>query len=72
MCPHLGCFVDYRKNEQDFFCPCHDSQFSLDGELAKGVSPRGMDTLEVDIRNGSEVWVKFRRFKSNTKEKSAL
>ena len=72
VCPHLGCFVDYRKNEQDFFCPCHDSQFTLDGELTKGVSPRGMDKLKVDIRNGSEVWVKFRRFKSNTKDKIAL
>ena len=72
VCPHLGCFVDYRENEQDFFCPCHDSQFSLDGELTKGVSPRGMDKLKVDIRNGSEVWVKFRRFKSNTKDKIAL
>ena len=48
VCPHLGCFVDYRKKEQDFFCPCHDSNFDLNGKLVKGVSPRAMDTLEVD------------------------
>ena len=48
VCPHLGCFVDYRKKEQDFFCPCHDSNFDLNSKLVKGVSPRAMDTLEVD------------------------
>ena len=74
VCPHLGCFVDYRKDEQDFFCPCHDSNFDLEGNLLKGVSPRAMDTLEVDGEKfkAGEVWVKFQRFKSNTKEKIAL
>ena len=72
VCPHLGCFVDYRPKQQDYFCPCHDSNFALDGSLKKGVSPRGMDTLEVEIRNGSEVWVKFQRFKANASEKIAI
>ena len=72
VCPHLGCFVDYRESENDFFCPCHDSQFNLDGKLTKGVSPRPMDELAVEIRNGVEVWVKFERFKSNTKEKIVI
>ena len=68
VCPHLGCFVDYRMEKQDFFCPCHDSNFALDGKLKKGVSPRGMDSLEVKIRNDGEVWVKYQRFKANTSE----
>ena len=72
VCPHLGCFVDYRSRQQDYFCPCHDSNFALDGTLKKGVSPRGMDTLEVEIRKGSEVWVKFQRFKANASEKIAI
>ena len=72
VCPHLGCFVDYRPEHQDYFCPCHDSNFALDGSLKRGVSPRGMDTLEVEIRKGSEVWVKFQRFKANTKEKIVI
>ena len=72
VCPHLGCFVDYRPEQQDYFCPCHDSNFALDGSLKKGVSPRDMDTLKVEIRKGREVWVKFQRFKANTKEKIAI
>ncbi len=72
VCPHLGCFVDYRPEQQDYFCPCHDSNFALDGSLKKGVSPRDMDTLKVEIRKGHEVWVKFQRFKANTKEPIAI
>ncbi len=68
VCPHLGCFVDYRPEEQDFFCPCHDSNFALDGKMKKGVSPRGMDELKLEIRDASEVWVKFQHFKANSKE----
>ena len=62
ICPHLGCFVDYRQGKNDFFCPCHNSNFKLDGSLAKGVSPRAMDALQIDVRNKTEVWVKFQNF----------
>ena len=50
------------------------SNFDLNGKLVKGVSPRAMDTLEVDEEKlkAGEVWVKFQRFKGNTKEKIAL
>ncbi|MDC0143072.1 Rieske 2Fe-2S domain-containing protein [Verrucomicrobia bacterium] len=72
VCPHLGCFVDYRKDKQDFFCPCHDSNFALNGKLKNGVSPRGMDTLIVELRNTTEVWVKFQSFKANSKNKIAI
>jgi menaquinol-cytochrome c reductase iron-sulfur subunit len=62
VCPHLGCFVDYRPGNKDFFCPCHNSNFKLDGSLAVGVSPRRMDPLDIQIRNKTEVWVKFQNF----------
>lgn len=63
ICPHLGCFIDYRPGNNDFFCPCHNSNFKLDGGLvAGGVSPRAMDPLQIDVRNKTEVWVKFQNF----------
>ena len=72
VCPHLGCFIDYRSTEQDFFCPCHDSKFALDGSVEGGVSPRGMDELELEVRNATEVWVKYQRFKANTATKEVI
>ena len=46
----------------DFYCPCHNSNFKLNGDILSGVSPRAMDPLEIEVRNTSEVWVKFQNF----------
>ncbi len=65
VCPHAGCFVDYRGDMNSFFCPCHNSAFGLNGELAdkRSPSPRGLDSLEAEVR-GNEVWVKFQNFQT--------
>lgn len=35
-CPHLGCSYGYDDGKQHFVCPCHGSEFGLDGRLLKG------------------------------------
>jgi Rieske Fe-S protein len=62
-CPHAGCSVGYHGSEQLFRCPCHDSSYRPDGELANEQSPapRGLDPLEVKVK-GSEIWVKYVKF----------
>lgn len=71
VCPHAGCFVDYNPAQKAFSCPCHNSRFALDGTIAdpKSPSPRALDALEVEIRNESEVWVKFQNFTAGHSEK---
>lgn len=71
VCPHAGCFVDYMPSRSGFFCPCHNSSFGLDGSIAdvRSPSPRPLDSLEVEIRNGLEVWVKFQNFRAGHAEK---
>ena len=72
VCPHLGCFVDFRENENDFYCPCHNSKFELTGKRMNDTPPRHMDELEIDtdkLRDTGEVWVKYERFKTNTSDK---
>ena len=72
ICPHLGCFVDFREKENDFYCPCHNSNFKLSGEALNTTPPRPMDELEVDadkLAQSGEVWVKYVRFKTNTSKK---
>ncbi|MHB1036313.1 MAG: Rieske 2Fe-2S domain-containing protein [Pirellulales bacterium] len=74
VCPHAGCFIDYDQKGNKFFCPCHSASFTLAGEPmdSPGVpspSPRPLDTLEVEVRNGSEVWVKFEKFRIGVTEK---
>lgn len=58
-CPHLGCTVDYKPAEKIYFCPCHASAFSEDGHKQNDIPPRDLDSLRVEVRNGSEIWVQF-------------
>ena len=44
-CPHLGCGVDYSADRKAFTCPCHASEFAVDGTPRFGPSPRPMDQL---------------------------
>src|SRR5688572_26112336 len=71
VCPHAGCFVDYRPANSNFFCPCHNSSFALDGKILdpKSPSPRALDELPVEVRNGTEVWVTFQNFQAGVREK---
>lgn len=65
-CPHAGCFVDFSPERAGYFCPCHASSFDLDGSIRDHHSPapRGLDALEVEVRNEKEIWVKFQNFRA--------
>ncbi len=71
ICPHLGCAVDFRGGEGDFFCPCHTSSFNLDGERTNRIPPRGMDHLETRIKpeTGNVIWLKYQNFRAGTQDK---
>jgi Rieske Fe-S protein len=64
ICPHAGCFVEYLSDKKEYLCPCHNSTFTLTGARgqASSPSPRDLDELKVEIRNGDEIWVEFRNF----------
>lgn len=64
-CPHAGCAVDYRSGQQAYHCPCHNSSFDLKGKRdAKSPSPRNLDSLECEVSDDGQVWVKYEDFKT--------
>jgi len=71
VCPHAGCFIGYDQDENEFLCPCHNAHFDLTGKRKdeNSPSPRDLDTLDVEIRNGTEVWVKFQNFRTGIPSK---
>jgi quinol---cytochrome c reductase iron-sulfur subunit, bacillus type len=73
-CPHAGCFVGVAPDASHFACPCHKSSFDLDGAILDPASPapRGMDALEVEVRNEDEVWVRFENFQPGRAEKTPV
>ncbi len=70
VCPHSACSIGL-KSKDAFGCPCHDSSFSFDGKPTSGPSPRAMDPLEVQVKNG-QVSVRWARFKIGVKERQEL
>ena len=73
ICPHAGCSINYDAAGRKYFCPCHAASFDIAGKRtdATSPSPRNMDTLEVDIRDKNQVWVKFQTFCVGTAKKVA-
>ncbi len=59
VCPHLGCFVQFKGDH--YHCPCHNSQFDIDGNTTNATPPRPMDTLECKVE-GNDVLVKYQTF----------
>jgi menaquinol-cytochrome c reductase iron-sulfur subunit len=68
ICPHLGCHYDWVPSGDQFVCPCHNSHFSITGEVLSGPAPRPLDTLPYRIENGV-LYVKWERFQAGVPEK---
>ena len=51
-CTHLGCAFRYEDERKNFLCPCHMSEFTLDGKVLSGPAPRPLDRYEVRIDKG--------------------
>ena len=51
-CTHLGCAYHYDDKKSEFVCPCHTSNFSLDGKVLSGPAPRPLDRFAVRVENG--------------------
>jgi len=47
VCTHLGCLYNWNDQEGKFICPCHGSQFELDGDYIQGPAPRDLDRFVV-------------------------
>ena len=53
VCPHAGCFIEFKDGGDAFQCPCHTSAFTMDGQkIDPTPSPRDMDRLETKIEDG--------------------
>lgn len=71
ICPHLGCPIAWIASAAQFKCPCHGGTFGNDGTLAAGPPPRGMDSLEFQVRD-THLWVRWQDFRTGSRERIAV
>ncbi len=68
ICPHLACGIDWDGDSGRFVCPCHESYFDIEGSVLSGPSPRGLDTLETEIKQG-KLFVRYQKMKLGISKK---
>ncbi len=47
-CPHLGCKQNWNPQRNLFECPCHGSEFDIQGSMKKGPAAKGMPHLHIE------------------------
>ncbi len=57
VCTHMGCDVSYDKKLGHILCPCHKSEFGLDGQNIKGPAKRPLKRYTVRTENSRVVIV---------------
>jgi cytochrome b6-f complex iron-sulfur subunit len=56
VCTHLSCTVQYRPQERDIWCACHNGVYNLQGGNVSGPPPRPLQQFDVHER-GKEIVV---------------
>jgi Rieske Fe-S protein len=51
-CTHLACAYHWDDKANNFLCPCHNSVFSIDGNVVSGPAPRPLDRYVTKIDQG--------------------
>jgi cytochrome b6-f complex iron-sulfur subunit len=51
VCTHLECLHDWNSATESFVCPCHGSEFGLDGRYQKGPAGRSLDRFPIRLVN---------------------
>lgn len=55
ICTHRGCIVDYSDVAGHLVCPCHGSEYSLEGHNLKGPAKRPLKRYDVRTEEGQVV-----------------
>jgi menaquinol-cytochrome c reductase iron-sulfur subunit len=48
-CTHLGCAYSFSEEKNEFVCPCHTTNFSIDGKVLGGPAPRPLDRYPTKV-----------------------
>ena len=65
-CTHLGCAHHWDSGRNHFVCPCHNSVFSIEGNVIAGPARRPLDQYDVKIEGNRLMVGSLRRHPENT------
>ncbi len=53
-CTHLGCRINYLEDKQLIECPCHQSQFTREGQRIAGPAEKDLPRFEVSLKKNAD------------------
>lgn len=53
VCTHLGCIVQWQKEQQVFLCPCHAGYYTPEGNVISGPPPKPLARLPFTVADGN-------------------
>ncbi len=56
-CRHLGCTPGWFPDQQLFKCPCHGSNYTIEGDVVAGPAPRPLYRVSVSITPDGQILV---------------
>lgn len=56
-CTHLGCTPNWFQGESRFRCPCHGSNFTIDGDVIAGPAPRPLFRCAISLTPDGQLLV---------------
>ncbi|MBW4677186.1 MAG: ubiquinol-cytochrome c reductase iron-sulfur subunit [Desmonostoc geniculatum HA4340-LM1] len=54
-CTHAGCTVGWKADTKKFVCPCHGSEFGVNGKVQRGPATEALKTYAAKIEGNSVV-----------------
>ncbi|MBM2817343.1 MAG: putative Cytochrome b6-f complex iron-sulfur subunit [Ignavibacteria bacterium] len=55
VCTHLGCIVMWEKDNNRYYCPCHDAIFDANGKVVSGPPSMPLENIKVTVKGSSVV-----------------
>jgi cytochrome b6-f complex iron-sulfur subunit len=59
-CTHLSCTVQYRPENREIWCACHNGKYDLNGRNVSGPPPRPLEAFDVHVK-GDDIVVSRKR-----------
>ncbi len=56
-CTHLGCTPNWWDSEKRFKCPCHGSNYTIQGDVIAGPAPKPLNRCAIALLSNGEILV---------------